>query len=79
MPKKERSIRMNKFINWCKKQKLIDEKSLEFYVVDEPSEQYGLKTLNDINENDLLINIPRKYMLTEEDAVKDPIFGMVCF
>ena len=62
-------------MNWCKKQRLFDETKLELYTVDEQSEQYGLRTLCDLNENDLLLAIPRKYMLTNEDALRDPVFG----
>lgn len=62
-------------MNWCKKQKLIDETKLEFYAVDEQSEQYGLRALSDLSENDLLLAIPRKYMLTNEDALRDETFG----
>ena len=76
MPKRKRSIYIARFVEWCKKEQLIDEKKLEFYVVDEATEQYGLRTLGDLNENDLLIKIPRKkYMLTSEDASSDTIFG----
>ena len=66
---------MSKFVNWCKKQKLIDETKLEFYLVDEQSEQYGLRALSDLNENDPLLAIPRKCMLTSDDALRDHVFG----
>ncbi|RWS30473.1 histone-lysine N-methyltransferase setd3-like protein [Leptotrombidium deliense] len=69
----DREAHFDSFIDWCKNNG-IDCSNIEVFKCDGDNE-YGLKTRVDINENDLLLVIPRKLILSTETAFNDNCYA----
>lgn len=53
----------------------VDTSKVEIVPVDECNE-FGLRAVSSLDEHELIVEIPRKIMLTTESAVQDTVLGM---
>ncbi|RWS08612.1 histone-lysine N-methyltransferase setd3-like protein, partial [Dinothrombium tinctorium] len=64
----ERKLHFDAFVDWCQTN-AIDCKNVEIFEVD--CDEYGLRSKINLQENDLILNIPRKALISTETALID--------
>ncbi|KAI1295480.1 Actin-histidine N-methyltransferase [Halotydeus destructor] len=71
---KPRTEYFNQFTTWCTNNG-VDCSKVEIFPLDDENQEFGLKATSNLKEDELLLSIPRKLMLTTESALEDVKFA----